>query len=162
MKKLILLFLITLTSCASRQVKVDKLVVKKDSVTETKAVVTVTEAKEKTDSTNIITMVDSSEVMITPIDTCKEIVVDGKVYKNVVLRIKKNKVNTSYTNNKRESNIKRTDSIGTTKTSVTEDTVEKIKTIDKKTNYWTLFYWLILFIIIYLLYKNRKRVFDLL
>jgi hypothetical protein len=162
MKKLILLFLITLTSCASRQVKVDKLVVKKDSVTETKAVVTVTEAKEKTDSTNIITMVDSSEVMIIPIDACKEIVVDGKVYKNVVLRIKKNKVNTSYTNNKRESNIKRTDSIGTTKTSVTEDTVEKIKTIDKKTNYWTLFYWLILFIIIYLLYKNRKRVFDLL
>jgi hypothetical protein len=162
MKKLILLFLITLTSCASRQTKIDKLVVKKDSVTETKAVLTVTETKEKTDSTNIITMVDSSEVMITPIDTCKEIVVDGKVYKNVVLRIKKNKVNTSYTNNKRESNIKRTDSIGTTKTSVTEDTVEKIKTIDKKTNYWTLFYWIILFIIIYLLYKNRKRVFDLL
>jgi hypothetical protein len=162
MKKLILLFLITLTSCASRQTKIDKLVVKKDSVTETKAVLTVTETKEKTDSTNIITMVDSSEVMITPIDTYKEIVVDGKVYKNVVLRIKKNKVNTSYTNNKRESNIKRTDSIGTTKTSVTEDTVEKIKTIDKKTNYWTLFYWLILFIIIYLLYKNRKRVFDLL
>jgi hypothetical protein len=153
MKKLILLFLITLTSCASRQTKIDKLVVKKDSVTETKAVLTVTETKEKTDSTNIITMVDSSEVMITPIDTCKEIVVDGKVYKNVVLRIKKNKVNTSYTNNKRESNIKRTDSIGTTKTSVTEDTVEKIKTIDKKTNYWTLFYWIILFI---------KRVFDLL
>jgi len=162
MKKLILLFLITLTSCASRQTKIDKLVVKKDSVTETKAVLTVTETKEKTDSTNIITMVDSSEVMITPIDTYKEIVVDGKVYKNVVLRIKKNKVNTSYTNNKRESNIKRTDSIGTTKTSVTEDTVEKIKTIDKKTNYWTLFYWIILFIIIYLLYKNRKRVFDLL
>jgi hypothetical protein len=162
MKKLILLFLITLTSCASRQTKIDKLVVKKDSVTETKAVLTVTETKEKTDSTNIITMVDSSEIMITPIDTCKEIVVDGKVYKNVVLRIKKNKVNTSYTNNKRESNIKRTDSIGTTKTSVTEDTVEKIKTIDKKTNYWTLFYWIILFIIIYLLYKNRKRVFDLL
>jgi hypothetical protein len=162
MKKLILLFLITLTSCASRQTKIDKLVVKKDSVTETKAVLTVTETKEKTDSTNIITMVDSSEVMITPIDTCKEIVVDGKVYKNVVLRIKKNKVNTSYTNNKRESNIKRTDSIGTTKTSVTEDTVEKIKTIDKKTNYWTLFYWIILLIIIYLLYKNRKRVFDLL
>jgi hypothetical protein len=162
MKKLILLFLITLTSCASRQTKIDKLVVKKDSVTETKAILTVTETKEKTDSTNIITMVDSSEVIITPIDTCKEIVVDGKVYKNVVLRIKKNKVNTSYTNNKRESNIKRTDSIGTTKTSVTEDTVEKIKTIDKKTNYWTLFYWIILFIIIYLLYKNRKRVFDLL
>ena len=162
MKKLILLFLITLTSCASRQTKIDKLVVKKDSVTETKAVLTVTETKEKTDSTNIITMVDSSEVMITPIDTYKEIVVDGKVYKNVVLRIKKNKVNTSYTNNKRESNIKRTDSIETTKTSVTEDTVEKIKTIDKKTNYWTLFYWIILFIIIYLLYKNRKRVFDLL
>jgi hypothetical protein len=162
MKKLILLFLITLTSCASRQTKIDKLVVKKDSVTETKAVLTVTETKEKTDSTNIITMVDSSEVMITPIDTCKEIVVDGRIYKNVVLRIKKNKVNTSYTNNKREFNIKRTDSIGTTKTSVTEDTVEKIKTIDKKTNYWTLFYWIILFIIIYLLYKNRKRVFDLL
>ncbi len=162
MKNLILLFLITLTSCASRQVKVDKLVVKKDSVTETKAVVTVTEAKEKTDSTNIVTTIDNGEIVITPIDTCKEIVVDGKVYKNVVLKIKNNKVNTSYTNKKRESDIKRVDSVGTTKTSVTEDTVGKTKTIDKKANYWGLFYWVILFIIIYLLYRNRKRVFDLL
>ena len=162
MKNLILLFLITLTSCASRQVKVDKLVVKKDSVTETKAVVTVTEAKEKTDSTNIVTTIDNGEIVITPIDTCKEIVVDGKVYKNVVLKIKNNKVNTSYTNKKRESDIKRMDSVGTTKTSVTEDTVGKTKTIDKKANYWGLFYWVILLIIIYLLYRNRKRVFDLL
>ena len=40
MKKLILLFLIVLTSCASRQVQVDKLDIKKDSVAKTKVIVT--------------------------------------------------------------------------------------------------------------------------
>lgn len=162
MKKLIVIFIIIFTSCASRQVQTDKLVTKKDSLVETKVDVSTTEVKQKTDSTSIVINADSSETIITPLDSSKTIIVDGKTYKNVVLRIKKNKVNTSYTNNKRESNIKYTDSVSTSKTSVNEDVVSKTKKIDKKANYWTLFYWIILFIIIYLLYKNRKRVFDLL
>ena len=144
MKKLILLFLIVLTSCASRHVQVDKLDIKKDSVAETKVTVTTIENKIKTDSTNIVTTIDNSEITITPIDTCKEIIVEGKVYKNVVLKIKKNKVNTSYTNNKTESNNKRKDSVATIKVNKTEKVLGKNKTIDKKADYWWILWLLIL------------------
>jgi hypothetical protein len=162
MKKLILLFLIILTSCASRQVQVDKLDIKKDSVVETKVVVTTVENKIKTDSTNIVTTIDNSEITITPIDTCKEIIVEGKVYKNVVLKIKKNKANTLYTNNKTESNNKRTDSVATVKINKTEKVSGKNKTIDKKANYAWIIWLLLLILILYQLWRNRLSLLKLL
>lgn len=157
MKKLILLFLIILTSCASRHVQINKLDIKKDSVAETKVLVTTVENKIKTDSTNIVTTIDNSEIVITPIDTCKEIVVEGKVYKNVVLRIKKNKVNTLYANNKRESNNKRTDSVAVIKVEEKEHVVAKGKKIDKPANYWRILWLLLLILILYLLWRNKRR-----
>ena len=162
MKKLILLFLIILTSCASRNVQVNKLDAKKDSIAETKIVVAMVEVKEKTDSTNIVTNIDSSEITITPIDTCKEIIVEGKVYKNVVLKIKKNKVNTLYTNNKKESNTKRTDSTATIKVNKTEKTSGKNKTIDKEANYWWILWLILLILILYRLWQNRLSLLKLL
>ena len=162
MKKLILLFLIILTSCASRQVQVDKLDIKKDSVAETKVIVTTVENKIKTDSTNIVTTIDNSEITITPIDTCKEIIVEGKVYKNVVLKITKNKANTLYTNNKTESNNKLTDSVATVKVNKTEKTSGKNKTIDRKANYWWILWLLLLILILYQLWRNRLSLLKLL
>jgi hypothetical protein len=162
MKKLILLFLIVLTSCGSRKVQVDKLDIKKDSVAETKIAVTTIETKQKTDSTNIITTIDNSEITITPIDTCKEIVVEGKVYKNVVLKIKKNKANTLYTNNKTESNNKRMDSVATIKVNKTEKVSGKNKTIDKKADYSWILWLLLLILILYQLWRNRLSLLKLL
>jgi len=162
MKKLILLFLIILTSCASRQVQVDKLDIKKDSVAETKVIVTTVENKIKTDSTNIVTTIDNSEIIITPIDTCKEIIVEGKVYKNVVLKIKKNKANTLYTNNKTESNNKRVDSVATIKVNKTEKVSGKNKTIDKKADYSWILWLLLLILILYQLWRNRLSLLKLL
>jgi hypothetical protein len=162
MKKLILLFLIILTSCASRQVQVDKIDIKKDSVAETKVTVTTIENKIKTDSTNVITTIDNSEITITPIDTCKEIIVEGKVYKNVVLKIKKNKANTLYTNNKTESNNKRVDSVATIKVNKTEKVSGKNKTIDRKANYWWILWLLLLILILYQLWQNRLSLLKLL
>jgi hypothetical protein len=162
MKKLILLFLIILTSCASRQVQVNKLDIKKDSVAETKVIVTTVETKEKKDSTNIVTTIDNSEITITPIDTCKEIIVEGKVYKNVVLKIKKNKANTLYTNNKTESNNKLTDSVATVKVNKTEKVSGKNKTIDKEANYWWILWLLLLILILYQLWRNRLSLLKLL
>jgi len=162
MKKLILLFLIVLTSCASRQVQVDKLDIKKDSVAETKVTATTIENKIKTDSTNIIATIDNSEITITPIDTCKEIIVEGKVYKNVVLKIKKNKANTLYTNNKTESNNKHTDSVATVKVNKTEKVSGKNKTIDRKANYWWILWLLLLILILYQLWRNRLSLLKLL
>jgi hypothetical protein len=163
MKKIIILLLaVILTSCGARKVDVSKVEIKKDSIVETKAEVVTTEIKEVVDSTNITTEINTDEVCIEPLDSTKEMVVDGKIYKNVVLKIKKNKVNTSYTNNKRESNIKHTDSVGTSKTSVKENIVAKTKNIDRKANYWSLLWLLLLILIMYLLWRNKQRILNLL
>lgn len=159
-KYILMLFL--LASCGARKVDVSKIEIKKDSLTETKVVVNTLEEKTVTDSTNIKTEINTDEVCIEPLDSTKEMVVDGKHFKNAVLRIKKNKVNTLYTNNKRESNIKHTDSVATAKTSIKETVVGKTKKIDKKANYWYLVCWLILILIIYLLWRNRQRIFNVL
>jgi hypothetical protein len=162
MKKLIILLVVILTSCGARKVDVSKVEIKKDSIVETKTEVATTEIKEAVDSTNITTEINTDEVCIEPLDSTKEMVVDGKIYKNVVLKIKKNKVNTSYTNNKRESNIKHTDSVGTSKTSVKENIVAKTKNIDRKADYWSLLWLLLLILIMYLLWRNKQRILNLL
>ena len=162
MKKFILLFLIILTSCASRNVQIDKLNIKKDSTATTEVKVITVEAKQKTDSTNIVTTTDSNEITITPIDTCKEIIVEGKVYKNVVLKIKKNKTNTLYTNNKKESETKHIDSAATSKVIKKEVVDNKLKTIDKKANYCWIIWLLLLILILYLLWRNRLRLLSVL
>ena len=59
--------------------------------------------------------------------------------KNVVLKIKKNKSNILYTNNKKELNIKRVDSVATSKVETKEHQVGKTKTIDKEQSYWFYF-----------------------
>lgn len=162
MKKIIFIIAILLASCSSRKVLVDKTDIKKDSIAETKVVVTKIDTVNKTDSTKVIIDTDSSEIVITPIDSSKTIIVDGKSYKNVVLKIKKNKSNTLYTNNKKEVNIKRIDSTAVSKVKTKEHQVEKTKIIDKEQNYWSLFWWILLILIIYLLWRNKSRLFNVL
>ena len=162
MKKIILILLILLTSCAGRNVNINKTDIKKDSIVNTEVKVITVETKIKTDSTNITTDIDNSEITITPIDSSKSIIVDGKSYKNVVLKIKKTKANTLYINNKRESQTKHKDSAATIKVEVKEQANTKTKEIDKKANYWVLFYWLILILILYLLWRNRLRILSVL
>lgn len=149
-------------SCGARKVDVSKIEIKKDSIVETKVLVKTIENTEKTDSTNIVMTIDNSEIVITPIDTCKEIMVEGKIYKNVVLRIKKNKVNTLYTNKKRESNNKRKDSVAVVKVNKTEKISGKNKTIDRKANYWWILWLLLLILTLYQLWRNRLSLLKLL
>ena len=162
MKKIIFIVVVLLASCSSRKVLVDKTDIKKDSIAETKVVVTKIDTVNKTDSTKVIINTDSSEIVITPIDSSKTIIVDGKSHKNVVLKIKKNKSNTLYTNNKKEVNIKRIDSNAVSIVKTKEHQVEKTKIIDKEQNYWSLFWWILLILIIYLLWRNKSRLFNVL
>ena len=146
----------TFSSCASRKVTVDKTDIKKDSLVETKVKVVVQEDKKKSDSTSIFITNENSEFTITPMDTTKEIIIDGISYKNVILNIKKNKTNVSYSNKNKESYTKSKDSTSTNKVVKTEVIKTKQKKIDKKQNYWVFILPILLLIILYLLWQNRQ------
>ena len=72
-----------LSSCSTRKVIIDE--VKKDSISQ---ITTKIATKEDIKIENDITI---DEFTITPLDTCKDIVIDGKTYRNVVLSYKKTK-----------------------------------------------------------------------
>jgi ATP-dependent Zn protease len=156
MKKIVLILLLILTSCGARKVDIERSSIKKDSIVETKVEVVTLENKEKTDSTNIAITVSTDEIVIMPIDTCRDIVVDGKIYKNVILRIKKTKSNTLYTNKKKESETKLKDSVATTKAVKTEQSESKSKHIKKSANYSWIIWLLLLILILYILWRNRR------
>jgi hypothetical protein len=162
MKKLLLITCLLLMSCGARKVNIEKLEVKKDSVatTEVKAIVDI--KKETIDSTNIKTDTTQDEITVQPIDTCKEMVVEGKHYKNVVLKIKKIKTNSLYTNKKKESETKHIDSTATVKVNKTEEVVVNNKKIDKSVNYWWILWLIILILTLYQLWRNRLSLLKLL
>ena len=130
-----------LSSCGTRKVVIDE--VKKDSLSHISAkIATVEDIKIETKN-DIIT----DEFTITQLDTCKDIVVNGITYKNVVLSYKKTKDNTIQVQDIKvvKNELKVQD------TKVTENT--KVKHIAKTSN--PIGYILII-IIIYLIWQNRR------
>jgi hypothetical protein len=132
MKKFILILSLFLISCGARKVVVTNIDVKRDSLSivtkDTMAVSTI----KINDSTNIKVNKEEDEITITPIDTSKEIVYNGKHIKNAVLRIRKVKTNSLYTN---VNKVSKNDSIAvkTTNTVAIKDVKkENTKQVDKK------------------------------
>jgi sorbitol-specific phosphotransferase system component IIBC len=130
-----------LSSCSTRKVVIEE--VKKDSLSQ---IYTKIETKEdiKIETKNDIV---TNEFIITPLDTCKDIVVNGIKYKNVVLRHINTKDNSLHKEDIKVSKIE--DKQQTTK--VKENT--KVKNIEKTSN--PIGYILII-IIIYLVWQNRR------
>jgi hypothetical protein len=155
MKNLILVLLIVLTSCSSRKVTVDKTETKKDTVIETKVIVSKTENITKKDSTSITKNTDDSEITITPIDTSKAIVINGKSYKNVILSIKKKKSNTLYTNNKKELSTKNIDSTANSNIKIKEQTNNRSKKVDAE-KIGIQYFWILLILIIIIVWLSRR------
>ena len=151
MKHLFILVSIFLVGCASRKVDVD--IKKKDStIVETKTEVVV----KKTDSTSdnfVVDKSESDELIITPIDATKEIIVNGKKYFNAILKYKKIKNNT-YSNNKvKVSKIE--DKHSNSKSNTRVKSKEKTKNI--KTNNTTLYLFFLIIFIILLFFGDRLR-----
>jgi len=130
-----------LSSCSTRKVVIEE--VKKDSLSQ---IYTKIETKEdiKIETKNDII---TNEFIITPLDTCKDIVVNGISYRNVVLRHINTKDNSLHKQDIKVSKIE--DKQQTT--NVKENT--KVKNIEKTSN--PIGYILII-IIIYLVWQNRR------
>ena len=133
-----------LSSCGTRKVIIDE--VKKDSLSQIYTKI-VTKEDIKIETKNDIT---TDEFTITPLDTCKDIVVNGISYRNVVLSYKKTKDNTIQVQDikvsKKELNVQ--------DTKVTENI--KVKHIEKTSNP---FLWLliptIILILIYFIWRSK-------
>lgn len=130
-----------LSSCSSRKVITDT--VRKDSLSQISTKIATEEVFKMQTKNNIIT----DEFTITPLDTCKDIVVNGVTYKNAILKYKKTKDNTIHTQNSKLSKIEEKQQ--TTKVEVKE----KKKEIDKQEGY---FKYIILAAIIVVIWLNRK------
>lgn len=145
-----------LFSCASRKVDVKIQEVKKDSLVETKIDLTENKVKDSVVETNINKTVYFDEIIIKPIDSLKEFIVEGKTYKNAVLRYKKTKTNTLYNNKLKvsENTLKHVKTDIKVKTSSKENIKEK--QIDKKANYFIYLWFILGIIIIYLIWRSKR------
>ena len=131
-----------LSSCGTRKVVIDE--VKKDSISQT-VVKTATVEDIKIEN-NIIT----DELTITPLDTCKDIIVNGIKYRNVVLSYKKTKDKTVQNIKISEEKLKVQD------TKVTQN--RKVKDIERTS--YTYLLWLLVPIII-LIILNKFHIFGI-
>lgn len=156
MKPIYILVSLLLFSCASRKVDIKVQEVKKDSLVETKIDLTENKVKDSIVETNVNTFVYSDEIVIKPIDSLKEFIVEGKTYKNVVLSYKKTKSNSLYNNKIKvsENTLKHVKTNSKIKTSVKENIKEK--QIDKKANYFIYLWFILGIIIIYLIWRSKQ------
>jgi hypothetical protein len=143
-------------SCASRKVDIKTTEIKKDSLIETKIDLTENKVKDSISETNIKTIINIDEIIIKPLDSLKEFIVEGKTYKNVVLSYKKTKGNSSYNNKIKvsQNTLKRVKTDIKVKTSSKENIKEK--QIDKKANYFIYLWFILGIIIIYLIWRSKR------
>jgi preprotein translocase subunit SecF len=161
MKKLIyILVSIIFISCGSRKVSKTNLEEKKDSVSviDVKTEIKTNENTEINNNSKIDKTED--EIIIEPIDNTKEIVVDGKTYKNVKIIHKKTKDNSLHTNQKKVVKNALKQQIKHSKQDVSTSKVLKEKKIEKKESLVIYFYYILLIILLYIIYKYRFKIIN--
>ena len=132
-----------LSSCGTRKVVIEE--VKKDSVSQI-SVKIATKEDIKIETKNDI-IVD--EFTITPLDTCKDVVVNGITYRNAILSYKKTKDNTIQVKDIKvyKNELKVQD------TKVTQN--RKVKDIEKTSNPFLILLWLLIPLFAYIIYKFK-------
>ena len=160
-KQIFILVSLVLLSCGSRKVSKTKIEEKKDSITVVD-VQTNVQTNVQVEESNI-SKIDTTEDEFTfePIDNTKEIVVNGKTYKNVKISIKKTKDNSLHTNQKKVVKNDLKQQIKHNKQTVSTSKVSDEKKIDKKESLVKYFYILLLFILLYFIYKYRFNIIKL-
>jgi hypothetical protein len=140
---IILLFSILLISCGTRKVAIQE--IKKDSLSQISTKIVTNEISNLSSKNNIIV----DEFIITPLDSCKDIVVNGVTYKNVVLRHINTKDNSLRTEQKIVSKIEDKQQI------VKTSSKENKKDIEKKQNNFLYFIPILILLLIYFIWRNK-------
>ena len=145
-----ILFSILGTSCGARKVQ------KSETKEETKVEQTSTEVKTEvtTENTKIVDSSECEEIEITPIDSTKEMVVNGKTYLNVKIKHSKKKTNIVVETEKKVD-LKEEKAV---KTEVNHRRNEVNKQTEKKSwfSWWYLFWILLILLLIFLAYRFTK------
>jgi hypothetical protein len=153
MARLLILFIsiVLLHSCASRKVDVSKVVIetKVDSVSEVK--IDGTYVKDN----NVTILESTDEVEYTAKDTSKPMEIDGKIFKNVVIKSKKV---SKATVDKTKENIKVS---SVKKLNVKREGIKKtfVKKVDKKANNFVYLWLLLIPIGMYIYRQVKKKIF---
>jgi len=148
MKKTILLFsALLLFSCGSRKVQKSK--------TEDKTQISIVDTSKTitTDNTiiNVVEIDSTSEMIIEPIDTTKEMVVNGKKYTNSRIKWKKTNKVKKLVENKNVVKIERK----AVKTDIKREKKAQIKNIEKEPSYYWMLWFLLLIPLWYFLRRYR-------
>jgi len=143
---------VLLTSCAARKVDIQKV----DAVTKVDSTSVVKKEEVVVTQNNVSVNTDIDEVEVCPLVDTIPMVVNGVTYKNVKLKYKKTKIALVDTTKREE--VKKE----STKVSVKKDTKLKVleKKIDKKSNYISYLWWLLIILLIsagYYAYKKINR-----
>ena len=144
-----------MTSCGTRKVSKSNTETNETAKTE---IVTVDSSKTTTntnENTKIVFDVESNEFTVTPIDTSKSSQFGKVVFKNAVLKHRKVKDNTILDKNIKVAQIEQKSVKTTAKAETSKTAKQNIKVIDKKANYFWLF-WLLLLIPVYFLWQKFK------
>lgn len=149
MKKIFILLLIILSSCASRKVAVNKVdtEVKIDSVSTVKIDGTYT--KEN----NVFIKETIRELEYKPLDTLKPMVIDGKEYKNTIIRLKQS--NKSIVDTTKTKVV----IVAEKKVALKKEVKSKVfnKEIKKKVNYSYYILFILFILIILISYRYLKK-----
>lgn len=132
-----------LSSCGTRKVLINE--VKKDSLSQISTKIATKEDIKIETKNDIVT----DEFIITPLDTCKDIVVNGITYKNAILSYKKTKDNTIQVQDKKVAKIEDKEQI------VKSTIIEKKKEIERKSNPMINLLWLLIPLSAYVIYKFK-------
>lgn len=159
MKKILFILVsILFISCGSRKVNKSNLEEKKDSVSVVNVKTEIKTNENTVENNNSKIDKTSDEIIIEPIDNNKEIVVNGKTYKNVKIRNKKTKDNSLHTNQKKVSKNALKEEIKHSEQDVSTSKVFVEKKIEKKESLVKYFYILLLIILLYIIYKYRFNI----
>jgi len=150
LKYSLILLLIFFSSCGSRKVVSEKTnyEVKKDSIS-------IVKKKEVIITENNISInTDIDEIEITPIDVEKPIVINDKKYYNAKIKAKKTKIKLLDNTNKKE--IKKDSS--EIKVITNKKEIKEVRKVDRKQNYLSFLWWILLIAVIIYLYRRYKNI----